>query len=51
MTEPQTRRIPGRYIVYFLIVFAVFCAAFAAWGIRAMRKFPRPPTRGNGPFG
>jgi hypothetical protein len=38
-------------VVYFLVVFAVLCAAFATWGIRAMRKLKRPPERGTGPFG
>ena len=53
--EPQAqepRRIPGKYVVYFLILFAVFCAAFATWGIRAMKKLPRPPGKNTGsPFG
>jgi hypothetical protein len=38
----ESRRVPGRYIVYFIIAFAVFCAAFATWGIRVLRSRPRP---------
>ena len=51
--EPEPRRrIPSRYIVYFILLFAVFCAAFATWGIQAMRKLPRPPGKKTGsPFG
>jgi len=52
LQQPEPRRIPGRYVVYFMIVFAIFCAAFATWGIRAMRKLPRPPGKINqSPFG
>jgi len=48
----EPRRIPGRYVVYFIIAFAIFCAVFAAWGIRAMKKLPRPPGKQTGsPFG
>jgi hypothetical protein len=48
----EPRRIPGRYVVYFIIAFAIFCAAFAAWGISAMKKLPRPPGKKTGsPFG
>jgi hypothetical protein len=48
----ESRRIPGRYVVYFIIAFAIFCAAFATWGIRAMKKLPRPPgNRTGSPFG
>jgi hypothetical protein len=50
--QPEPRRIAGKYVVYFMIAFAVFCAAFAAWGIRAMRRLPRPPGKNTGsPFG
>ena len=50
--RPESRRIPGRHIVYFLVVFAVLCAAFATWGIRAMRRLPKPPGKRTGsPFG
>jgi hypothetical protein len=50
--QPTRRRISGRYIVYFIILFAVMCAAFATWGIRAMKKLPRPPGKTSGsPFG
>jgi hypothetical protein len=52
MQHPEPRRIPGRYVVYFMIVFAIFCAAFATWGIRAMKKLPRPPGAiTHSPFG
>jgi protein-S-isoprenylcysteine O-methyltransferase Ste14 len=52
MQHPEPRRVPGRYVVYFIILFAIFCAAFATWGIRAMRKLPRPPGKtGTSPFG
>ena len=48
----EPRRIPGRYVVYFISAFAIFCAAFATWGIRAMKKLPRPPGKQSGsPFG
>lgn len=51
-TRTEPRRISGRYIVYFLVVFAVLCAAFATWGIRAMRRLPKPPGKRTGsPFG
>jgi hypothetical protein len=50
MQEPrQTKRIPGKYVVYFVIAFAAFCAWFAAWGIRTMRKAPPPPPYMMGP--
>jgi len=41
----ESRRIPGRYVVYFIIAFAVFCAAFATWGIRVLRSRPLPNQR------
>lgn len=51
-TQPQSRRVNGKLIVYGIILFAIFCAAFATWGIQKMRRFPRPPGKRTGsPFG
>ncbi len=48
----EPRRVPGRYVVYLIIFFAILCAAFTTWGIRAMKKLPRPPGKtGTSPFG
>ena len=46
--QKEPRRIAGKYVVSFMIVFAVFCAAFATWGIRAMKNLPRPPGKNSG---
>ncbi len=36
----EPKRVPGRYVVYFVIFFAFLVALFATWGIRVMRKLP-----------
>ena len=36
----EPKRVPGRYLVYLVIVFAFLVATFATWGIRVMRKLP-----------
>jgi hypothetical protein len=36
----EPRRVPGRYVVYFVVFFAFLVAMFATWGIRVMRKLP-----------
>jgi hypothetical protein len=44
MAEPipaeEPKRVPGRYVVYFVVFFAFLVAMFASWGITVMRKLP-----------
>ncbi|MFN9456184.1 MAG: hypothetical protein ACK6D7_02215 [Acidobacteriota bacterium] len=44
MAEPilaeEPKRVPGRYVVYFVVFFAFLVAIFASWGIKVMRKLP-----------
>lgn len=36
----EPKRVPGRYVVYFVVFFAFLVAMFASWGIKVMRKLP-----------
>lgn len=36
----EPKRVPGRYVVFFVIFFAFLVAMFATWGLRVMRKLP-----------
>lgn len=37
---PQPRRVPGRFVVYFIFLFAVLVAFMATWSIITFRKLP-----------